>query len=105
MSPKGPPEFKDGGECFAPCNGVFLLRLRQRKCNFEAPEPSQIHFLRFPNIFQKIEIFIIFWSIFTPAGHPSIIPPTAIPCDSPNVVREKILPNLFPDTIRTFMQI
>ena len=50
--------------------GCFLLRLRQRKCNFEAPEPSQIHFLRFPNIFQKIEIFIIFWSIFWFSNHP-----------------------------------
>ena len=49
---------------------IFLLRLRQRKCNFEAPGPSQIHFFRFPSIFQKIQIFIIFWSIFWFSNHP-----------------------------------
>ena len=37
----------------------FLVRLRRRKCNFEAPGPSPVQFFVFLNIFLKIEIFII----------------------------------------------
>ena len=34
----------------------FLVRLRRKNCNFDAPGPSPVHFFRFRNIFQKIEI-------------------------------------------------
>lgn len=34
--------------------------------------------------------------ILKPGGQPSIIPPIYVPCDSPNVVRLKNLPNEFP---------
>ena len=40
----------------------FLVRLRRRKCNFDAPGPSPVQFFRLPSIFQKIDIFIIFWT-------------------------------------------
>ena len=38
---------------------------------------------------------LILTSFSTPAGIPSITPPTAGPCDSPNEVRLKMLPILF----------
>ncbi len=35
-------------------------------------------------------------SIETPAGHPSITPPMAAPCDSPKVVSLNVFPRVFP---------
>ena len=43
-------------------------------------------------------------SISKPAGHPSITPPRAFPCDSPKDEILKILPNEFP-AIPSFIKI
>ena len=58
-----------------------------------------------PMMLTKLWLKIIFWSIFTPEGHPSTIPPIAKPCDSPKVVRVKRLPNLFPATLLFYANI
>jgi hypothetical protein len=34
-----------------------------------------------------------------PAGHPSMTPPIAGPCDSPKVVSLNKVPNIFPDIV------
>ena len=60
IRPKGRP----GGKMEESASHHFLLRLRRRKRIFNAPGPSQIHFLKLWTNFQKIEIFIIFGPIF-----------------------------------------